>query len=166
MKIYLMQHGEAQQEPDDPERALSAAGREQVGVSAAAMKRMMLWFDVIVSSPRKRACETAEIVADTFGHPRRAVQESAALDPSASAERVLEYLQLLKDRNSVLIIGHLPGLQQLASLLLCNGSVESLSLRFENAGVCGIEAENPMPGQGKLQFLLTPRQLRLMVGQA
>lgn len=73
MKIFIVRHGETDanvlkriqgQEVDEP---LNATGRKQAEERAEAMSGMT--FDVLFSSPLKRARETAEIIAKRLNLP-------------------------------------------------------------------------------------------------
>jgi len=59
MEIYLMQHGEAYPKDKDPERSLTPRGDEQIHLSAKALKKMDLSFDLIVASPKIRRLTVA-----------------------------------------------------------------------------------------------------------
>ena len=71
MNLYLLRHGIAV-EPGTPgcekdsERPLTPKGKRQLRQIAAAMKKMDLRFDLILSSPFLRARQTAEIIAESL----------------------------------------------------------------------------------------------------
>jgi phosphohistidine phosphatase SixA len=65
MEIYLMQHGEAYAKDRDPERSLTPNGEDQIHSSGKALRKLGVDVDLIVSSPKKRARQTAEIVASS-----------------------------------------------------------------------------------------------------
>ena len=69
MNIFILRHGIAVEQGTkgferDADRPLTAKGKRQLRKSAAAMGRMKLRFDLILSSPYERAKRTAEIVAE------------------------------------------------------------------------------------------------------
>ena len=156
MKIYLMQHGEALPKEKDPEKGLSPEGKEQIELSAKALKKLGIEFDVIISSPKKRAKQTAEIVAKECGYGGEIVINSV-FEPLASPEEAISYLKSL-NKESIFVAGHLPSLAEIASRLLSDTGV---SIQFQYGGVCHISVEEE---KGKLIFLITPEQLRLIAG--
>lgn len=160
MEIYLMQHGLALSEAEDPERPLSSAGRDQIETSAGAIRKMGLRFDAVVASTKKRSRQTAEIIAEAVGYPGESIVETESVKPSASPETALEYLAQFNDRNSVFIAGHLPSLTKLASSLLAKDS--EVSIQFRNGGLCRIDAERLPAHNAVLQWCLTPDQLRVV----
>ena len=160
MELYLMQHGLAVPESEDPERPLSVEGQEQIETSAKAMGRMGLRIDVFATSTQKRALQTAEIVAVALGYPTSCIAQSKAIYPKADIEELLGYLMQWKDRESVFVAGHMPSLANAAGFLLCEA--EEISIDFQNGGLCCIEAERLEQGAGMLKFYVTPSQLELI----
>ena len=115
MRLYLMRHGEAQFGPVDDERPLSPQGEAEVTLAAAALARLQPGLRRIVHSGKRRARETAEIVAARLANsisveamPGMAPES----DPQPSADR------LLAEGLATLVVGHLPHLPRLAALLL------------------------------------------------
>ena len=161
MEIYLMQHGESYPKEEDPERRLTPGGEEQFHLSGKALKQMDLHFDCIISSPKKRAKQTAEIIATELGFPQDEINVTESLEPKVSAEDALSYLQsrTLK-KNRVFLAGHLPSLGEIASALLSERS--QISLHFEMGGAMRIDVEKLQHGRGHLRWLLTPDQLALL----
>ncbi|MDD4952215.1 MAG: histidine phosphatase family protein [Desulfovibrionaceae bacterium] len=157
MRLYLMQHGVCLPKEADPEQALSPVGREVVEKNARALRRMGLWFDAVVSSPKKRAVQTAAIVAETTGFPVQAIVQTDMLRATMQAENSLEFLKGLKAKQSVFAAGHLPSLGNVASLLLCKSG--RVSLDIKNGGITCLETPTLAPGSATLMFMLTPAQL-------
>lgn len=83
MEIYLMQHGLALSEEQDPERGLSAEGKKQIETAAQAIRRMGLRFDLIVASNKERSRQTAHVVAEGTGYAESIV-ETDKVKPAAS----------------------------------------------------------------------------------
>jgi phosphohistidine phosphatase len=160
MEIYLMQHGLAVPEQEDPERPLSPAGKMQIEKSAAAIRMMGLQFDLVVASTKKRSRQTAEIVADAIGYPLEKIVETEAVKPTAPPEAGIDFIGQFKQIKSVFIAGHLPSLALIASALLTAAS--EISIRFENGGLCRIDVENLPARNGVLCWYMTPDQLALI----
>lgn len=162
MKIYLMQHGLAVSESENPERPLSAAGQDQIQTSAGAIRKMGLRFDVIIASTKKRSKQTAEIVAGCLGYPLEQIVESESVNPLALPEDAVETIARFKDKNTILVVGHLPSLGKIASSLLFEA--DRVGIHFENGGLCCIEVPALPAHSGSLQFCLTHEQMGMIAG--
>jgi len=160
MEIYLMQHGEAHVEDQDPERSLTQGGEDQIRFSGKALKKLEVDVDLIVSSPKKRARQTAEIVARELGYSREGIAVTEALEPLAPAEDAIAYLRRFGDRGKMLLAGHLPSLGEIASNLMSEGT--RVSIHFEMGGVCRIDVEALPTHKGDLRWLFPPAHLRML----
>jgi phosphohistidine phosphatase len=80
MQLYLVQHGAATAETDDPERPLTDEGRRTVEVVAEHLSRMGVKPGRIEHSDKLRARQTAEILAARL-RPATGVSQVAALAP-------------------------------------------------------------------------------------
>lgn len=160
MQLYLMQHGQAVPETENPERPLSREGVAQIQTAAAAMKRLGIALDLIVCSPKKRSHQSAALVAEGVNYPYSDILESDAVKPAAQAVDTLLCLRQNRESKSVLIAGHLPSLAHIASLLL--GGNTPVRLRFENGGLCRIDTADLSPGEAELVFHLPSAQMRLL----
>ncbi len=67
MKLYLVQHGEAKSEAEDPERSLTMRGEKETRKVSGAAKRLGLRPSRIYHSGKKRTEQTAGIIAGAFG---------------------------------------------------------------------------------------------------
>lgn len=130
-----MQHGEALPEEKDPQRSLTEEGKKQVERSAKALKRLGLKVDLILTSSKKRAQQTAEIVARELDYPADKIEKTEKLDPTAPISGVLSLLKSA-GKERVFIAGHLPSLAEIASSLL---SEKKASIRFQNGGILRID---------------------------
>jgi phosphohistidine phosphatase len=164
MELYLMQHGLAVPESEDPEQPLSREGVAQIKASAAAMKKLGIALDAIVCSPKKRARQSAALVAEGVNFPYSDIVETETLKPRAPAEEALFFLRRFTECRAVLIAGHLPSLANIASLLL--GGDSPVRLRFENGGLCRIDVAEPAPGAAELVFLLPAAQVGMLAEKA
>lgn len=115
MNVYLMRHGEAAAEQDDVRRPLTERGRNQVEwVCRRAVAHGLSVFQ-IMHSGKLRARETAEILA-RCAEPAAGVRETNGLDPQADPLIVKAEIEVLD--KPVALVGHMPHLGRLASLLL------------------------------------------------
>ena len=160
MEIYLMQHGPNLSKDEDPEESLSPEGESQVSKAAQAVNKMGLTFDVIIASPKKRSQQTAAIVAEAVGFPVDGIVETEKVKAMTPVEETIRYLEQFKDKQSVLIAGHLPSLAEVASSLLTSGS--KTTIQFERGGIGRIDVDELPTYEGSLRWYLTPAQLVLM----
>jgi phosphohistidine phosphatase len=131
MPLYLMQHGEARPEAEDPTRPLTEPGRADVERMARAMAGRRLGIVRVLHSGKLRARQTAEIVASVL-EPCPVVEEASGLGPNDDPGIAG---QAAEDASGArLIVGHLPHLSRLASLLLL-GEPNRDVVAFRNAGL-------------------------------
>ncbi len=160
MEIYLMQHGQAFSKEVDPERSLTPEGENQIAASASALQKIGVRLDLIVSSPKKRARQTAEIVANGLGYPLDGIKVTETLQPTAPVQEAIAFLKAYEEKKAVLLAGHLPSLGEIASDLLSEGS--TVSIHFGMGGVCRIDVDLLQAGPGELKWYLPPEHLRLI----
>ncbi|MFC2140509.1 histidine phosphatase family protein, partial [Candidatus Auribacterota bacterium] len=150
VRIYLIQHGEATSEQENSIRPLNDIGRENVTKIASFLKIKGLKPAVIWHSQKLRAKETAGLLYDTL-LPAGGIKEKHGLSPNDSPQPI--FSEFLNQTSDVMIVGHLPFLNKLASLILTREET-AVSLQFQNAGV--VCFENNESGQWALFFLITP----------
>ena len=166
MNLYLLRHGIAAKpgvagfEPDS-ERPLTGKGEVRLRATARAMKELGLSFDLILSSPFRRAKQTAEIITRSL-KLRKKLAFSDDLTPGGSPRLLIQLLnQFRPEPENVLLVGHEPYLGKLIALLAAGNT--SLEIDFKKGGLCKLEAEFLLYGRcAKLVWLLTPRQMELM----
>ena len=149
MKLYLVQHGEAKPKEEDPERPLTDRGTEEVTKVATFLARSGIKVNQIRHSGKRRAEETASILGQNLSPPAgvRAVQ---GLAPKDGVDPIAEVLQL--ETNPIMLVGHLPFLNRLASLLL-TGDEEKTVVHFRMGGcVCLVKEEE----QWSMAWAITP----------
>jgi len=134
MKVYLVQHGLSMPEEMDPEKALSPGGNKQSRNMAEFLKEKDVRVDSIWHSPKKRAVQTAHIVAGILACPE--TQERNDLNPLDPVGNLPGEIKSLN--KELMIVGHLPFLQKLASLLL-SGVEDNQFISIRNSGVICLE---------------------------
>ena len=166
MKLFILRHGIAAMRDDldvenDSQRQLTPKGKRQLRQSAAAMKKMGLRFDLILSSPYLRAKQTAEIVAD-FLKLNKKLHFSNALVPDGSPNVLIRQLHEIKPApENVLLVGHEPYLSSLISLLTSGGI--DLAMDFKKGGLCKLETERLSYDRcATLIWLLMPKQMKMI----
>jgi phosphohistidine phosphatase len=162
MEIYLMQHGPSFAKDVDPEESLTPDGEAQIATAARGLHRMGLRFDVIVCSSKKRAWQTAKMVAEQLGFQPEKILRTDLVKPMAAPEESIRFLKEYEAAKAVLIAGHLPSLAEIASMLLTEGS--KATIQFERGGIGRIDVDSLPTHQGRLRWYLTPEHLRLIAG--
>jgi phosphohistidine phosphatase len=157
MELYLFRHGIAEDaKPGSPDatRALTDEGRKKVTEVVRAAKRAGVEPSLIVSSPYRRAIETARIVVEGLEHKGDIVR-TETLVPHGSPEKVWAELRDYREESAILLAGHEPLLSHLASYLL---SSPGLRIEMKKAALLRIDVESPgaMP-HGTLRWMLTPK---------
>ncbi len=150
MEAYLVQHGDAKSEEEDPERPLSDKGVEESKRVAEALGKVGLRAKHIMHSGKLRAKQTAEIYAEFFGPSE--VREMLGLKPTDNPLVAKTFLESAKE--PVMLVGHLPHLGRLASLLI-TGNPEQETVRFRMGGVVCLEKDEK-DGKWRLKWALTP----------
>jgi phosphohistidine phosphatase len=118
MDVYLMRHGEARSEQEDPDRPLTEAGRAAVERVARRFAALDPLLNSIHHSGILRARQTAEILAAQL---RRAppLQARDGLRPLDAVSPIADWLLAqASDEGAVALVGHLPFLERLASRLV------------------------------------------------
>ncbi len=137
MRLYLVRHGEAKSEKEDPKRSLTPTGISEVKKIAAFLKPLNLKVHTIWHSGKTRAAMTAEILGSAVISAKGIIQHDH-LNPDDSIGSVKKEIQSLKD--DLMIVGHLPFLSLLASKLIC-GSEDKEIILFQEATVVTLEKE-------------------------
>lgn len=165
MKLYLMRHGIAEMLGTggvlhDRDRALTAKGEKRVREIARGLRRLGVKPEVILTSPLRRACQTADLVAAELGLADR-LEETAHLGVPPDSAALLRQLQKRRPPpRAVLLVGHEPHLSELVALLIAGPSAE-VGLTFKKGGVARLEASGLTEGRcATLEWLLPPRVLR------
>ena len=131
MELFLVQHGEAKSRDEDSARPLTDSGREDVRCVARAARRMSLQVRSIYHSGKLRALQTAEILSAEL-HPDSGPDELTGLTPNDDPHVVSGQLERLG--SGTMLVGHLPHLSRLASLLVV-GDPDRELIAFRNGGI-------------------------------
>ena len=123
MAVYLMQHGEATTQAENAARPLTETGRAVVERVAARAKAADVRIDRCVHSGKLRAEQTAELLAGALGSERSIAAESG----------------------SIALIGHLPFLDKLASLLITDDENTHV-IQFRMGGLVKLVPKSEGPG--------------------
>ncbi len=154
MKLYLMQHALAYPAEEKVERPLNPIGINQAKAAAKGVRRHELSFDLIITSPKRRAQQTAALIAERVRYPYSDILSTEAVLPTSSPQELLDLLQKEATESHILVVGHMPHLAKLASALMQGGE-----LLFDNAGLTCFDFSVAKSAQ--LEFHLTAAQLAI-----
>jgi phosphohistidine phosphatase len=158
MILYLMRHANAGLRRPNPsldaKRALVKDGKDQCVLMARTLSSLKVQIDAVVSSPLKRALQTAQFVATELGHEAK-IEISPALAPDGQYADFQALLAKYSGSEGVLAVGHNPNIVQfLGKLVTGNGGA---SLRLRKGAIARIDLDRH-PAQ--LQWLIDPRLAR------
>ena len=131
MEVYLVQHGESKPESADSQSPLTDKGRADVEYVALYIAGLGLQVTRIFHSSRLRAKQTAEIFVQRLV-PTPTVLEQKILGPSDDPHQTKRLIQ--EEEKSLMLVGHLPHLSRLASLLILDDTEKEV-VRFSMGGV-------------------------------
>jgi phosphohistidine phosphatase len=155
-QLWLLRHADAEPHGTRPdaERRLTARGEAQAHAAGEALERMRASFDLVLSSPRVRALQTAELAAEHWdASQRELVAVHEPLSAGFAARDALDALAGTPPDARVLLVGHEPDLSNvLAELTGARADVKK-------GGLAIVRLEGP---GGELVALLRPRELALI----
>jgi phosphohistidine phosphatase len=166
--LYVLRHAKSSwASPDlaDRERPLAERGERDVERLAGHIDRAGIRPDVVLCSPARRAQATFHGVRRALGHAQ--VHQDDALY-GASAPDVLDMLRRLPARvDSVMVIGHNPGLEDLVGLLAGAGddtAMQQLQSKFPTGALATLDLDvadwpSLAPEHGYLRQLVIPKEL-------
>jgi phosphohistidine phosphatase len=159
MELVVIRHAiavERSPEIEDADRQLTERGRRRFKQVVRGLRALDLRLDRILSSPWRRAAETADLALPLLrGGGSAAV--CAHLVQSPKAELLSAIAETAAPR--VAVIGHEPWLGELIALLTTGEQRHGETIPLKKGGVAILEGA-PTPGGMQLRALLPPRVLR------
>lgn len=162
-QLILMRHGHAQTDAvgqEDHGRSLSEKGRGQCRRIAAEMRRYQIMPQLAYVSSARRTQETAQILRESDALAEEAAIEESRLYLAPTGELLHTIQQAPPEIDRLMIIGHNPGLHQLALLLLPAEMYGPLSLGLPPAGLVHLSLDQALweeitPASAQLEQCLT-----------
>ena len=139
----------------DEERPLTPEGEEKFREAARGLARLVDRPDALLTSPWRRARQTADLAAAAWGRIEPA--ELAAL-AGGSFEEQAAALDRYPREATVAVVGHEPHVSALLSRIL--GSRQDERLGFKKGGAALVEVPGRLAGGGTLVWFLPPKVLR------
>ena len=157
MEIYVLRHAiaeDAARGQSDEDRSLTDEGRKKLAAVMERAAAAAVEPTLILTSPLKRAVQTAEIAAKVLGHTSALVRTDA-LTPDSSPQQVWNVLRERRAEAAILLAGHEPQLSHLVSYLL---SAPALQVDMKKAGLVRIDMDT-FKGEphGILKWMLVPK---------
>lgn len=157
VQIHLLRHGIAEEGRaglSDADRALTADGMRKLRSVLKVARSVGLAPGLILSSPYKRALQTAEIAAKELGYTESILQ-THALTPDSSPQAVWEELRVHRNEQSVLLAGHEPLFSTLTAFLLAS---PAMLVDFKKGALARIDVESfGAQPRGVLRWMFTAR---------
>ncbi len=156
MEIYLLRHGDAEESlriPDE-ERSLTPEGRRKLGDVLLRARDAGAGASLILSSPLRRAVETAELAAEILG-TRAQIRKTNALLPDATPAEVWDEIHTNRMEPQILLAAHEPLLSQTLAFLL-GAAPAQIEMKKGSLARVDIEQFGAEP-RGVLRWLLTPQ---------
>jgi phosphohistidine phosphatase len=122
-RLHLVRHAKADRDEgvEDRERKLSRRGREAARHVGESLPSEIGVLDLVLCSPSLRTRETAELVLGRFD-PAPPIRFEDALYLAGRTALMRRLSQLDENTDSVMVIGHNPGLHELALALAAEDS--------------------------------------------
>jgi phosphohistidine phosphatase len=157
VRLYLVRHAtsESGDSPgmDDADRRLVEQGRSESRLAAQALSRMEARPTLVVTSPLRRAVETARPIAAMLDVP---LVEDRLLRPGLDTAAFAAVIDRHPDHADLALVGHEPDLSELVRYLT-GGRVA-----MPKGGVARVDVASLRAGTSELRWLLRPKQIRLI----
>jgi phosphohistidine phosphatase len=141
--LWLLRHAEAADGHPDEARPLTPRGIEQARIAGLALARLGVKLDSCLSSPKRRAMETAQLACEPLGV--EIVTEPAIAGSDYDPERLAAGL------DSVMLVGHNPSMSTVLH------DMTGARVRLRKGGIAAVR-------RGELILLMTPTELAAIAG--
>jgi phosphohistidine phosphatase len=159
MTIYFLRHASAGQKKlspkKDEKRSLDNEGVRQCTQMGRILSALEVSVDAVITSPLKRATQTAALVANEIGYDGK-LNVEAALRPEAKYEQFREMLRKYPRAEAVMVVGHNPNFSDFLGQTI-SGTGARAFVSLKKGAVAKVETEQK---RMVLQWMLTPRVAR------
>ncbi|MGB6131498.1 MAG: phosphohistidine phosphatase SixA [Acidobacteriaceae bacterium] len=179
MNLYILRHASAGTRRANPavdiKRPLDKEGKQQCLLVGSYLNALNVQFDRIVSSPLKRALQTASLVGNETDYGGK-IEISEALAPEATVAKFQELVRNLQKYENALVVGHNPNLAVFLGSLIAPAGRTSIrgphapdsgawgvSIRLRKGAIARVDCAR-LPGT--LHWLVDPRILRGLYSKA
>lgn len=162
MDIYFLRHANAGEpklnSAKDEKRPLDKLGIEQSHDVGRALSSLDVTVDAIISSPLRRATQTAAVVANELGHEEK-VMIDPALKPGGTYEQFQELLVRHSRQDAIMLVGHNPNLTEFVNKLLAGGAALR-AIELKKGSIARVEKVGRKPAV--LRWCMTPKVVRTL----
>src|ERR1700694_3795857 len=161
MIVYFLRHASAGKKmlnaAKDERRPLDEEGILQARYIGRLLTNLDVQVECIISSPLKRALQTASLVANelAFESP---VQAEDALRPEAAFEQFQHMVTKYRKHEAIILVGHNPNFTEFLSKSISENT-GAAQIEFKKGAVAKVELRSR---SGMLQWLVTPRIARTL----
>jgi phosphohistidine phosphatase len=164
-RLLLLRHAKSSWDDpslEDRDRPLAPRGQRAAERMADHLRSDVPHPNLVLCSPALRTRETLDRMSNAFGDAEVVVDDELY---GASEDELLERLCALDDRfETVAVIGHNPGIHELAIALAGSGAdAESMRAKFPTGALAVLAFDGPWrdvsPGGGLLEAFVTPKDL-------
>ena len=157
MEIYILRHGLAEEAHGgmrDADRPLTPEGTKKLLPVLRRARAIDVQPPVILTSPYRRARETAQVAAEALrGEPK--LVESRALIPDSSPEAVWDEIRDHKSDKQIMVVGHEPLLSSVYAYLMGAASAQ-IDVKKGSLGRIDVDRFTGQP-RGILRWLIHPK---------
>lgn len=165
MIIYFLRHASAGEPVSnlkkDEKRALDEIGVEQCGNVGRTLAALEIQVDVILSSPLKRATQTASLVGNEMGYEKK-LQIEDGLRPGASFADFRKMIDKYARLETIMVVGHNPNLSEFLGRSISETGCEA-AIELKKGAVAKVEMGR---NAASLHWCLTPKVLRTIYAAA
>lgn len=153
-QLWFLRHGEAEPHDarPDADRRLTDRGEEQSRAAGRALAALGISFQLVLSSPRVRALDTARLACEELGHERVVID--ASLSGGFGVDDALELATGAGEDKRVLFVGHNPDFVQVVHDLT-RGEID-----MKKGALAAVRMRGAR--RGELLVLLRPREISLI----
>ena len=142
--LWLLRHAEAADGRPDEARPLTPRGLDQARIAGHALERLGVHIDACLSSPKRRAIETAQLACEPLA--LEVVTEPALAGETYDPE------QLAAGLGDVMLVGHNPAMSTVLH------EMTGARVHLRKGGIAAVQ-------RGELVVLLTPRELAAIAAE-
>jgi|SRR5581483_2691136 len=161
MIVYFLRHASAGSHMANPKkdekRGLDKDGIEQCGYVGRALAALDVVVDTIISSPLKRATQTASLVGNEMGFEGK-LQIENALRPETTFADFRNLLGKYAKNEAIMVVGHNPNLSEFVGRLIAEGGCEA-GVELKKGAVARVDVSRD---HGTLNWCLTPKVLKTL----
>jgi phosphohistidine phosphatase len=153
-QLWFLRHGEAEPHDarPDEQRRLTPRGEQQSRAAGRALVALELTFQLVVTSPRVRALDTARLACEALGGEPVA---HAALSGGFDADDVRELTLATGPDKRLLLVGHNPDFEQVVY------DLTGATIDLKKGGIAAVRTDGR---SGMLIALLRPREIARIAG--